>query len=256
MAAGGAHSLAGVSEPEDDDAMPPGTRRCIVTRDCRPQAELVRFVLDPQGQVVPDVDRRLPGRGFWLSPARDVVEMAARKNLFARAARRAVTVPADLAGQVERLLARRCLDTLGLARRAGQAVTGFEKVRDRLRAAAKGDVPAVLVTARDGGSDGRGKISALAAAVCGPRTPPLVVGFDAEDLGRPLGRDRAVHVAVDRGRLAGIFLESSALLAGFRPGPMILGVADVLEASRRGPPDATDPDAPTRDQDRPDPCET
>ncbi|MBB4286197.1 RNA-binding protein [Roseospira goensis] len=229
----------------EEDPMPSGHRRCIATREVRPMAGLLRFVVDPDGQVVPDVDRRLPGRGLWLSPSRDMIEMAARKRLFARAARRAVTVPPDLADRVEALLVRRGLDLIGLARRAGQVVSGFEKVRSRLREASSAGLPAVLLAARDGGDDGRGKVAALAAAVgrasaSGGGTGaamPMVVGFDAAELGRPLGRERVVHGALEPGRLARTFLESCDLLAGFRPGPMTLSAADVLAETRRDPPD-------------------
>ncbi|MBX9634346.1 MAG: DUF448 domain-containing protein, partial [Magnetospirillum sp.] len=101
-------------------------RRCIATATVRPKGELLRFVVSPDGEVVPDLERRLPGRGIWLSARRDVVNTAVTKRLFAKAARRAVVVPQDLADRVEALLLRRCLDVLGLARRAGHAVCGFE----------------------------------------------------------------------------------------------------------------------------------
>lgn len=235
----------GASDGESDDveALPAGERRCIVTRERRPRAQLIRFVLDMDGQVVPDVDERLPGRGLWLSPGRDMVEMATSRRAFARAARRPVTVPPDLADRVEGLLVRRCLNTLGLARRGGQVVTGFEKVRARLR---EGSV-AVLLAASDGAADGRAKVVALAAALArdgardpdrdGPgrddrglaaRTRPpsardlmLVTAFTAAELGQPLGRDRAVHVTLDAGRLAARLLESCALLTGFRADPVM-----------------------------------
>jgi hypothetical protein len=171
--------------------------------------------------------------------------MAAQKRLFARAARRAVTVPADLADRVEDLLVRRCLDILGLARRAGQLVTGFEKVRTRLREAgdSRARMPAVLLSARDGAPDGREKVAALAMAIlesgegaasgsAGQSAPSVVVGFDADELGRPLGRDRVVHATLDGGRLAKTFVERCRHLAGFRPGPVILSVADELAGSR------------------------
>src|SRR5688572_9647857 len=106
-------------------AKPPSNtlRRCLVTRESRDASRLVRFVVDPQGQVRPDVEQRLPGRGMWLSAERDVVNRAVAKNLFARAARAQVRAGPDLAFEVERLLARRALDSLELARRAGQVTT-------------------------------------------------------------------------------------------------------------------------------------
>ena len=108
-------------------------RRCIVSRAVRPRSTLLRFVVDPDGGIVPDVDERLPGRGLWLSPNRDMIEMAARKRAFARAARQQVSVPEDLGDRVASLLTRRCLDLLALARRAGQVVWGFDSVRTRLK---------------------------------------------------------------------------------------------------------------------------
>ncbi|KAA5602824.1 RNA-binding protein [Roseospira marina] len=231
--------------------MPKGHRRCIVTREVRPRDKLLRFVVSPDGVLVPDVDGRLPGRGLWLSPGRDMIEIAARRRLFSRAARGPVTVPPDLADQVERVLTRRCLSLLGLARRAGQVVTGYEKVRARVLGAADSGPPAALFAARDGAADGRSKMAALATAVLGSvpegargRTGRggsncrLVVGFDATELGQPLGRERAVHVALERGRLAKGLLEACDRLAGFRPGPMVLSLSEAQGAAVRAAPGA------------------
>ncbi|MCR6629641.1 MAG: DUF448 domain-containing protein [Magnetospirillum sp.] len=115
------------AEVDEPDSGP--NRRCIVTGQVRPKGELLRFVVSPAGEVVPDLEHRLPGRGIWLSARRDVVNTAVTKRLFAKAARRAVTVPGELADRLEGLLCRRCLDAISLARRAGQAVCGFEKVK-------------------------------------------------------------------------------------------------------------------------------
>ena len=169
---------------------------------------LLRFVVGPGDEVVPDVERRLPGRGIWLSPRRDVVNTAVAKRAFSRAARRPVAASADLADRVEALLARRALDALALARRAGQAVCGFEKVKAALAA---GTV-AVLVEARDGSEAGWAKL--------GPKTRGLVLVrlFDAAELGVIFGRDHAVHVGLAAGGLAGRVAEVAGLLAGFRDG--------------------------------------
>src|SRR5258708_39003443 len=104
-------------------------RRCIVTGVVRPKPELVRFVVGPDGTVVPDIAARLPGRGLWLTARRDIMEAAGAKRLFGRAARAPVTVPGDLAERGEILLRRRCADLIGLARRSRRAVAGYEKVR-------------------------------------------------------------------------------------------------------------------------------
>ena len=183
-------------------------RRCIATGQVRPKGELLRFVVSPAGEVVPDVERRLPGRGIWLSARRDVVNLALTKRLFAKAARRAVQVPQDLADRLEGLLCRRCLDAISLARRAGQALCGFEKVKAELKA---GRV-AVLVEARDAAEDGKSKMRALASGV------PVVELFDAAELGAPFGRDQSVHSALTQGGLARRLVEEAGLLAGFRQG--------------------------------------
>ena len=201
---------AGGDEPE----MEGPERRCIVTGAVRPKGELLRFVVSPGGEVVPDLGERLPGRGIWLCASRDVVNTAVAKRLFARAARRAAVVPADLADRLEVLLARRCLDALGLARRAGQAVCGYEKVRAELKARRA----AVLVEARDAAEGGSGKMKALASGL------PVVALFDAVELGPIFGRDAAVHASLAPGGLARRLLEDARLLSGFRPGVVAEGM--------------------------------
>ena len=103
-------------------------RRCIVTGEVLPEEALIRFVADPDGCVVPDIAATLPGRGIWVSAQREVLETAVAKNQFSRAAKAPLTAPADLADRVERQLVRRLLDDLGLARRAGLLVLGFDNV--------------------------------------------------------------------------------------------------------------------------------
>ncbi len=171
-------------------------RRCIASGEVRPKDELVRFVVAPDGTLVPDPAARLPGRGLWLSPRRDMIEKACARNLFAKAARASIRLPDDLLEQTERALRRRCLDLIGLARRAGEAVAGYEKVKGRLATGPAG----LLIQATDSADDGRRKVAALAKA----RNPdlPVVALFDAEELGRALGRSATVHVLLLPGRLA------------------------------------------------------
>lgn len=199
----------GVEEPEEQGP----ERRCIVTGEIHPKELLLRFVVGPTDEVVPDVDRRLPGRGLWLSPRRDVVNTAVAKRFFAKAARRAVSVPPDLADRIEVLLARRCLDALGLARRAGQAVCGYEKVRAEI----DGRRAAMLVQARDASVAGKEKIRGPGAGL------PLIELFDGSELGAVFGRDNAVHIAIARGKLARRLLHEARLLAGFREGSVTAG---------------------------------
>jgi predicted RNA-binding protein YlxR (DUF448 family) len=202
-------------------------RRCLVTRESQPKGGLIRFVVDPTGQVRPDLTERLPGRGMWLSADRDVVNRAVRRNLFARAARAPVQVDPGLAEAIEGLLAGRVLDDLGLARRAGQAVTGFEKVRGGLRS---GTV-AVLVGASDGGSDGRRKLRQLAPDL------PCITGFPRSALSRALGRENVVHAAVAPGALAHRLLRDVERLSGFRPDALERGLdeAPVLDRDEAQP---------------------
>ena len=185
-------------------------RRCLVTREVKDQDQMIRFVLDPAGQVVPDVDGRLPGRGMWLSADRNVLNRAIAANLFARAARMRVQVRADLAEQVERLLVSRALDCLGLARRAGQVAMGFDQVRACLRSSSA----AVLIAAADSAADGRRKLRQLAPGV------PVITAFSKAELGAALGREGIVHVAVAPGGLARRLISSIRRLAGFRAGVM------------------------------------
>ena len=162
---------------------------------------MVRFVRDAEGRVVPDIAERLPGRGVWLTARGDVVTRAARKNAFARGLGLRRPADAGIAEEVERLLVRRALDLIGLARRAGEAVTGFERVRAMLSSGHAG----LLLHARDGSMDGAAKLG---------RGPVRL--FDGEELGRPFGRARAVHVALANGKLAASVAREVRRLGGFR----------------------------------------
>jgi predicted RNA-binding protein YlxR (DUF448 family)/ribosomal protein L30E len=181
-------------------------RRCLVIGESRAKAELLRFVVAPDGKLVADVSGRLPGRGLWLTARRDILATAVTKRLFARAARQAVIVEDGLADRVETLLAQRCRDHIGLARRAGQAVMGFVKVQAAL-AAGKA---AVLVAAADGAADGRSKLKAAAPDL------PLVECLTSVELGAAFGREHVVHAVLKAGRLAEMLVEDAGRLAGFR----------------------------------------
>ena len=167
-------------------------------------------VITPDESVVPDIDERLPGRGFWLSARRDVVETAVKRKAFLRAARRAVAVPEDLADRLERLLLRRCLDSLGLARRSGRAVCGFDKV-----AAAMAEGPGWLIAATDGGADGLRKIG-QAERRAGTPVRHAEPALTAEELGSAFARERAVHGWVVAGPLGERIARDMARLASYR----------------------------------------
>jgi predicted RNA-binding protein YlxR (DUF448 family) len=176
----------------------------------REKEMLVRFVIGPDGAVVPDPQGRLPGRGFWLSAERDAIARACRRNLFQRAAGRPVSVPGDLVERVGRLLRRRCLERLGLARRAGELVLGFEKVSAWL--AGRRAAGALLLAARDGAADGRTKIARQAPGLA------VVDAFTGEELGRALGRERVVHALITPGRQAAALALEVGRLSGLEAG--------------------------------------
>jgi predicted RNA-binding protein YlxR (DUF448 family) len=193
-----------------DDVQPPTgpQRRCIATGAIDDRSHLLRFVVGPGGELVPDVASNLPGRGLWLTPRRDIVERAVTTKRFVRAARRPVNVPPGLADCVEALLAQRCCDTIGLARRAGLAVAGFDKVCEAVRAGKA----ALVLAALDGAAGGRAKIRAVG------RDLPLVRVLTATEMGAVFGRDRVVHVALGSGRLSNRLIADAVKLAGFRLG--------------------------------------
>ncbi len=165
------------------------TRTCIVSRQALPKDRLIRFVIDPAGLVTPDLDGKLPGRGLYVRPDKAALTKAEKKNLFAKVARQAVTVPAGLPDTVDRLLSKRCIEQIGLARRAGAAIAGFEKVRARL----KQPGPVLVLSALDGADDGRAKLGALAKAANAQTLSPL----DRAELAQAFGRDETVHAAIE-----------------------------------------------------------
>lgn len=188
-------------------------RRCIVTRAVRPRAELLRFVLGPDGAIVPDVASSLPGRGIWVSSRRETLDRAIAKNAFSRAAKAQVRVSPELPEQIATLLLGRCLSLIGLARRSGQAVAGFAKVTDALhRGWAKG-----LLEASDGSHGGWNKLRAAAGEL------PVIGIFSGSELGAAFGREFIVHAAVG-GRFAELLRTEALRLGGFRPPAQDSGV--------------------------------
>lgn len=185
------------SEPE---------RKCIATGESQPKAGLIRFVCGPDGQIVPDVLGKLPGRGIHVTADRAAIEKAVKRNLFSRAARQPVKVPEGLADLVERLVAQRTIDLLSMARKAGEAVTGYEKVKDWL-VQGKG---VTLIQASDGSERGKTKLHA----------PDGANGFigclSAGEIGLAFGRERAIHAALAAGGLRSRVVEEAAKLAGLR----------------------------------------
>lgn len=169
---------------------------------------MLRFVVGPDRQVLPDLRARLPGRGIWLSARRDVLETARSRNAFARAARAPVQVPGDLLQRVEDGLSRRVIELLGLARRAGQAVCGFQRAREW---AVTGRI-GLVVQASDGSPDERARF------MSGIRDVPAVAPLPGQALGSVFGRDHVVHVAIAPGPLAEALKIETHRLAGIAGG--------------------------------------
>lgn len=181
-------------------------RKCIVTGESQPKGGLIRFVVGPEEQVVPDLLGRLPGRGFYVSAKRAALEKAVKKGLFARAARMQVKVPDGLVTEIEDQLARRVCDLISLARKAGDAVMGFEKVKDWLE---KGQA-VVLIQASDGSERGKTKLHAP------PGDESFIGCLTARELGLSFGREHAIHGALASGGLTPRVVEEAAKLAGLR----------------------------------------
>jgi predicted RNA-binding protein YlxR (DUF448 family) len=186
-------------------------RTCVVTRQVRPIGDLLRFVVDPAGTVVPDVRRRLPGRGVWVSAQRSIVEQAAAKNVFARALKRQVTVPADLGAETERLLLQGVLDALGIAYKARLVIAGFTKVE---AAIARQPVLAVLRAAQ-ASIDGVRKVEAMVRRRFGGEPVPTII-LPNEELDLALGRPNVVHAALLAGPASTTFLARHRALESFR----------------------------------------
>jgi predicted RNA-binding protein YlxR (DUF448 family) len=214
-------------ETEDDDTL--RERRCIVTGEALPESQLIRFVADPEGRVVPDVAAVLPGRGIWVSASREILERAIAKKLFARAAKAQVIATADLADRTEAQLVTRMSGDLGMARRSGAIMLGFDNVA---RALDGNPPPAVLVEAADGAADGRRKLAGSAAAR--GLKPVLVDVLTNAELSLALGRENVIHAALKPGTLAERLVFQAGRLKGFRPENRPLTAAGSTPAPDKG----------------------
>ena len=203
--------LAATDQLEARDTGPKaaGTERlCVVARVPKPVDNLLRFVAGPDGTLVPDVKRRLPGRGVWVTATRGALETAVRRGAFARSLKSSIRIPEDLPNLVDRLLARAALDVLAMANKAGRVVTGFERVGDALMSGRL----AALIHAAEASPDG---VRKLAAVKSGPPLP-LVRAFTASQLGLALGRPNVIHAALLVGRESDSFLARWRTLERYR----------------------------------------
>lgn len=186
-------------------------RRDIVSGDIMPEHRLIRFVAGPDGNIVPDVAARLPGRGAWVRASGKAIAEAVEKKLFARALKAPVKAGADLAERAQKALVARILGDLGLARRGGNLVLGFDNV---LRMLDSAHPPALLVEASDGSSDGKRKL--YNAAHARELRPVVMESLTSAELGLALGRENVIHAAVQPGGLAERLIFDAERLSGFR----------------------------------------
>ena len=208
---------------EELDAGPrkggPGAERlCAASRAVKPVDDLIRFVVGPQG-VVPDLKRKLPGRGLWISADKHTLRDAVAKNVFARGFKREIAVSPALVEETERLLLRSALDALAIAGKAGQVVIGFAKVEAAVARARL----AGLVHACDAGADGVAKLSGALRHRPDADQVKLVRDFSSAQLDLALGRSNVVHAALLAGPATDTFLARLARLERFAAGETAQG---------------------------------
>ena len=202
------------AEREQDRETADTVRRCAVTRALRPKDELIRFVLGPDGEVVPDLKEKLPGRGVWLTAAHDTVAEALKRNAFARAFKQEAKALQGLDAQVDKLLTEAATSALSLANKAGEVVFGNAKAEEAI---AKGRVIA-LIHAREAAEDGCRKLDAKARGKKGGLTLPAVRAFSMDELGLASGRTNVIHAALIQGGAALKVLAAASRLERYRKG--------------------------------------
>lgn len=190
-------------------------RFCALSREARPVDELIRFVVGPDGDVVPDVKRKLPGRGIWITATRVAVDEAVKRRVFARGFRKDVRVAADLGATTERLLERSALDALAMVGKAGQIACGFGKTEDAISG---GDAVAVI-HAIDGAADGKRKLAATVRRTAKESAEiPSFDVFSSQQLDLALGRLNVIHAALLDGPAGATFVARTQRLLRFRDG--------------------------------------
>jgi uncharacterized protein len=212
-------------------------RTCIATREVRDQDELIRFVLSPDGIVVPDLKRKLPGRGAWVSARREAVETATKRRLFARSLKTQAIAPEGLADAIEAALVIDLRQALAFANKAGQVVTGFQKVESTI---GSGSVVALLHAA-EAAEDGRRKIAQALRRRLGEDMESILVidSMSGDDLDLALGRSRVIHAALVAGAGSRGFLERWRRLCVFR-GSIPMADAPLDEDAGHGEPNPQD----------------
>jgi uncharacterized protein len=213
--------MLAIADPVDLDHGPRTNRSgmvrmCAVTRRVAPVDELIRFVVSPDGQVVPDVKRKLPGRGLWISASHRLVAEAVRRNHFSRGFRRDVYVAPSLPEDTAALLVRAVIEALAMAAKAGEVVSGFAKVESALQQRQA----VALIHAADGAPDGIRKLDAILRQNPGKAPDsariPVIAVLTSEHLDLALGRSNVIHAALLAGSAGKTFLSRSQILVRYR----------------------------------------
>lgn len=191
----------GASKDRDDGP----ERKCIATGEVQPKFGLIRFVVGPDTQIVPDIAGKLPGRGIYVAADRAALDKAVGKKLFARSAKMPVEVSATLVDEVEKQLARRVVDLIALSRKSGRAVAGYEKVKTWLQ----NEEAQVLIQAVDGSGRGKSKLST-------PHFGSYIGWLTSDELGLAFGRQTVIHGALASGGLTQRVVEEANRLRGVR----------------------------------------
>ncbi|APG48838.1 RNA-binding protein [Phaeobacter porticola] len=189
----------------DEDRSDGPERKCLATGEIQPKEGLIRFVVGPDGQVVPDVRGKLPGRGVYVTSTEAALRTAVKKKLFARGFKAPVTVPEGLEDEIKNQVLRRLIELISLARKSGHAVSGYEKVKDWL---AK-EHARVLIQASDGSGRGKSKLST-------PHRGKFIGCLTADELGMAFGRQTVIHAALASGGLGKRVVEEAQRLQGLR----------------------------------------
>jgi uncharacterized protein len=208
------HGSTAEQEHAEEFATADAVRRCALSRARRPKDDLIRFVLGPDGTVVPDLKEKLPGRGVWLTAAHDAVAEAVKRNVFASALKTQAKPAPDLADLVDRLLSEAALGAFALANKAREVTFGHAKVEEAL---AKAPVLA-LVHAREAAEDGCRKLDGKARAARAGAAIPAVRSLGADELGLASGRANVIHAALIQGGAARRFLAAAQRLERYRKG--------------------------------------
>lgn len=214
---------------EDDGFGAINGRMCIVTRESDKPDDLIRFALGPDGVVVPDIKRQLPGRGCWVKAERQYVEKAIAKKLFARAFKKEVKAGPELVDMVDRLLVQQLAGMMNLARKASQFITGATKVDAAVRSGAA----LAVFHAADAAPDGVRKINqARTAWHLGMETEaaiPSIRPFTAAEMDELMGQNAFIHACVLAGQAGEGVVKRANLLEQFRKGglPQTKGVVDM-----------------------------